>query len=97
MSYLESYRQNDIKGRVVQPPPPVEIEGDFEHEVEAIVDSRVRKNQPQTFRYRVRWRGYNNPDDDTWEPLEHLLHCADLVQEFHIQYPSKPHPQSSAD
>src|SRR6202008_1417822 len=89
VSYLEPYRKNEITGRLLEPPPPVEVEGDFEHEVESILDSRVLR---KTLQYRVKWKGYNNPDDDTWEPLENVVHASDLVAEFHYKYPDKPRP-----
>lgn len=52
-------------------PQPLEIApSDHEiHEVEAILDSRIRRKKLQ---YLVRWTGAN---DTTWEPYEHLDNC----------------------
>jgi hypothetical protein len=44
------------------PPPPVLVEGEDEHEVEAILDSRMRWNRLE---YLVKWKGYNI-GDNTW-------------------------------
>lgn len=32
-------------------------------------------------KYKVRWKGYA-PDDDTWEPEEHLKDCKEVLLEF---------------
>lgn len=65
-------------------PPAVEIsDGDFNtYEVETILDSRIRRKKVQ---YLVRWTGY---EDTTWEPLNNLTGCGDLLKEFHSLYPS---------
>lgn len=36
---LERYDKNTIPGRTQPPPPPIEIEGDLEYEIEDILDS----------------------------------------------------------
>ncbi|KAI0996694.1 hypothetical protein K3495_g11488 [Podosphaera aphanis] len=68
------------------PPPPIEIapSGHEVHEVEAILDTRVRRKKVQ---YLVRW---TNDNDNTWEPPEHLDGCLELVKEFHEAYPDAP-------
>jgi transposase InsO family protein len=86
VSLLEPYVANDIPGRVAPPPPPVEIDGEAEYEVEAIVDSRIRRGR---FQYFVQWTGY---DEKTWEPPEHVQHAPDAVNEFHTRHPNKPRP-----
>lgn len=32
--------------------------------------------------FLVKWVGYDNPKDLTWEPIHHLDCCTDLIQEF---------------
>ena len=56
-------------------PPPLEISdsGHGVHEVEAILDSRIRRKKAQ---YVVRW---SDDKDTTWEPHEHLDGCPDLL------------------
>jgi hypothetical protein len=86
MSLLEPCRVNDIPGRLAPPPPPVELDGEIEYEVEAILDSRKVRGKLQ---YRVEWKGYQ---DTEWEPAENVQNASELVQEFHRQYPNKPRP-----
>lgn len=67
-------------------PPPLEIapSGHEVHEVEAILDSRIRRKKVQ---YLVRWTGTS---DTTWEPYEHLDNCRESLFEFHKAYPNAP-------
>ena len=52
---------------------------DTEYEVEAI----LAKNRlsSEEVRYLVKWRGWDRPQDNTWEPLINL-DCKDLVEDF---------------
>ncbi|KAI0082616.1 hypothetical protein K474DRAFT_1654726 [Panus rudis PR-1116 ss-1] len=45
---------------------------DEEYEVEQIVKAEVRKQRGgrKTIMYLVKWKGYDNPSDNTWEPPE---------------------------
>lgn len=73
------------------PPPPVEVDGVEEWEVEEIVDSvtdrRGRGGRPRV-KYVVKWKGYDTTTreaaDTIWEDVP------DLVRNFHRRYPSKP-------
>lgn len=67
-------------------PQPLEItpSGHEVHEVEAILDSRIRRKKVQ---YLVRWTGTN---DTTWEPYEHLDNCRESLLDFHKAYPDAP-------
>jgi hypothetical protein len=89
VSLLERYHENSLPGRTIPAPPPIEIEGELEYEVEAIVDSRLFRNKLQ---YRVQWLGHK---DLTWEPAENLSHCPRLLSAFHTRYPTKSGPTSS--
>lgn len=70
-------------------PHPIEISpsGHEVHEVEAILDSRIRRNKVQ---YLVRWTGTN---DTTWEPFKHLDNCQESLFDFHRAYPNAPRSQ----
>ncbi|KAI0992319.1 hypothetical protein K3495_g15867, partial [Podosphaera aphanis] len=76
-----------------QTQPPSLEPGSYEpetYEVEAILDSRLRRNKIQ---YLVRWTGY---EDTTWEPSDNLEGCKELVSEFHASYPEAPRSQELA-
>ena len=34
--------------------------------------------------YRVHWKGWTD-DDDTWETMENLTDCKDMLKEFYIK------------
>ncbi len=39
VSLLEPYHASTILGRIFEPPPPIEIDGEQEYEVEDVLDS----------------------------------------------------------
>ena len=55
------------------------IMSDEEYEVEKVLDKRVKKGQVE---YLVKWKNYDDPDDNTWEPADNLAECQHLVDEF---------------
>jgi len=88
VSLLEKYTPSAIPGRTIEPPPPVVVDDSLEYEVESILDSRIRNRQLQ---YLVHWKDYD-PSERTWEPLDHVIHCPDLLLNFHNSHPSSPKP-----
>jgi len=53
-------------------------EGEEVYVVESILDKRVRRGEIE---YLIKWKGYDNPEDNTWEPKGNC-HCPDLIEEF---------------
>ncbi len=49
-----------------------------EYFVEKILDKKKYKD---VWKYKVKWVGYTN-DDCTWEPIENLQSCLDLVEKY---------------
>ena len=79
MSLLEPHVANTFSGRVVAAPSPIEVDGVFEFEVHAVLDSRIRRRKLQ---YLVDWVGYD-AFDRTWEPANVLANTGDAIANFH--------------
>lgn len=41
----------------------------------------------QVTEYQVKWAGYDDPDDNTWEPLKNLTSCQKKIDEFDESHP----------
>lgn len=80
----------DIPGRSKPPPPPIEVQDEQHYEVERVLDSRIRHRGIQ---YLVKWKGYDNPADNTWEPEDNLWNANDCVRDFHASFPNRPRPK----
>ena len=54
-----------------------------EYEVERIISKRARKGKVE---YLVKWKGWEDPDDNTWEPVANL-DCKELIDEYESAHP----------
>lgn len=52
---------------------------DEEYEVEKVLDKRVKKGQVG---YLVKWKNYDDPDDNTWEPADNLKEAKPTIDKF---------------
>ncbi|RYE19782.1 MAG: hypothetical protein EOP45_12080 [Sphingobacteriaceae bacterium] len=86
ISHLEKHKPNPFEGREKPRPLPVTIDLQPEYTVEEILDSRIRRKKLQ---YLVKWEGYD-VSENSWEPSNNIRNCADLVEEYHLNNPSKP-------
>ena len=78
VSLLEPYRDN---GKVQPPPPPIELEGALEYEVESILKHRFRgRRHPRAF-YLVSWKGYGQ-EHNSWEPEEYVVNAPEIVADY---------------
>ena len=83
-SLLDPYRVNKIEGRKqTTPPPPKIMNRELEYEVEAVLDSRIRRNK---LGYLIEWKGYG-PEERTWEPAENLENAKEAIAAFHFRHP----------
>jgi hypothetical protein len=93
-SELEPFTESKIENRVMEPPPPVEVEGAEgpEYELSQIVDSKYdRRYRSCPLRYRVEWLGYEETEEQySWLGAIELDHSQELVETFHLEYPNKP-------
>ena len=93
VSMLEPHTPSSIPNRTVEPPPPVEIDGEIEYEIAEILDTKLDRRRRCKLLYLVRWSGYEGTDEETsWLPADELSHATELVSDFHKAYPQKPGP-----
>lgn len=52
---------------------------DEEYEVEKVLDKRTKKGQVE---YLVKWKNYDDPDDNTWEPADNLKEAKPTIDKF---------------
>jgi hypothetical protein len=52
------------------------------YEVEKVIGCKTIRG---TDLFLVHWKGYDKPSDHTWEPIENLFGCLDLVEQFRAQ------------
>ena len=53
---------------------------DEEYEVEKVLDKRVKKGN--SVEYLVKWKNYDDPDDNTWEPADNLREAKVAIEKF---------------
>jgi len=87
ISLLEPYQDNRFPSQIKEPPPPIQIEGEDEYELDEIIDSRHHYNKLQ---FRAKWKGYSPEHDKVWYPAEIFNNAEHTVQRFHRRYPRKP-------
>ena len=79
-------------------PAPVSDENEEdEYEVELIIDKRVVNGGTE---YLVKWKGWENDGDQTWEPQENLNGSEKLIKQFEVgskTYKTKLKKQSAED
>ena len=95
VSQLELAEPDPFPQRQQPIPPPVEIDGQLEYEIDKILDSKLDHcfRPSKALRYLVKWAGYEGTTEETsWVAAEDLENAPDLVQSFHTRYPQKPGP-----
>ena len=57
-----------------------QVEPEEDYEVEEILEKRVVKKGK--IEYLVKWKNFEDPADNSWEPSSHLEAVQDLVDKF---------------
>jgi hypothetical protein len=78
VSLLEPYRED---GRVQPPPPPIEMEGALEYEVESILEHRFRGIKNPKAYCKVAWKGYGI-EHNSWEPESNVVNAPEIVADY---------------
>jgi len=87
ISLLKPYQDNRFPSQIKEPPPPIQIKGEDEYELDEIMDSRLHYNKLQ---YRAKWKRYLPEHDKVWYPAENFNNAGHTVQRLHRRYPGKP-------
>jgi hypothetical protein len=86
VSLLYPVTPDTIPGRFKPPPPPIEVRGREEWEVEEILDSRLCRGR---YEYLVKWRGFPS-SENSWEPVENVENAPQIIARFHELHPGAP-------
>ena len=93
VSMLEPATPNTFQQRSEPLLAPVIIDGEPEYEISKIVDSKIDCQRACKLLYKVIWLGYRDTDNDSeWLLATELEHTKELLNDFHLKYPSKPGP-----
>lgn len=80
-------RLEPLEGQIMDPQPPISVDGQDEWEVERILAVRKVRNK---LLYRVKWTGHD--EDITWYPARNFKNSPYLIRDFHSEYPELPGP-----
>ena len=78
---------NALPGQINDLPPPIQITGDNEYEVQQVIAVRLRQRKLQ---YRAAWVGAD--EDPEWYPASDFKYSPQLLKSFHLANPTLPGP-----
>jgi Chromo (CHRromatin Organisation MOdifier) domain len=77
MSLLEPYLRKEGE----EPPKPVNLDKKDRFQVESI---RKKRDSKENLQFLIKWQGYPE-HNNTWESLDYLNDCKDLIKEFRMR------------
>ena len=77
VSLLSPFKTTDTHGPSYPQPPPDDIEGEEEYEIEGIINHKSLRNGRT--RYLIKWAGYNETE---WMEEEDLEHAQEILNEY---------------
>lgn len=78
---LTPYHTTKEHGLDLPRPPPEVVEGEDKHEVEAIINHRIRGQQRKKTEYLVSWKGWE-AFENSWEPESNLKNAPDILKVY---------------
>ncbi|THY66955.1 hypothetical protein D6C97_01186 [Aureobasidium pullulans] len=91
---IDGEPMTDIKNGDAEAQDDEDEDNSDEYVVEKILSHAP--GQGKTTLYEVKWMGYENPDDRTWEPEENLEGAMDILQAYWDSIGGKPQPKTPA-
>jgi len=71
-------------------PVPIVINREPEYKISKIVDSKIDCQRACKLLYKVIWLEYKDTNNNfKWLPATELEHVKELLNNFHLKYPSK--------
>jgi len=93
VSMLKPATPNTFQQRFKPLPVPVIIDREPEYKISKIVNSKIDHWRAYKLLYKVIWLGYKDTDNNSkWLPATELEHAKELLNDFHLKYPSKLEP-----
>ena len=74
-----SFWTNEQGSTILEKELACDAMSDEEYEVEKILDKRQRKGGME---YLVKWKNFDDPDDNTWEPSDNLGDAEEKIKKF---------------
>lgn len=83
---------NALPGQVNEPPPPIQITGDDEYEVQEVIAVKLLRRKLQ---YRAAWVGAD--EDPDWYFASDFKYSPQLLKRFHLANPTLPGPPANLE